>query len=251
MSRAATEPEATANARTEASANRPAGFLRAAGLVAAKDLRIEWRTLETLASMLLFTLVVLVVFSFAFGFSATRQIGVEKLVPGVIWTAFSFSAIVGFTRSFQSERRNDTWTAMHLAPIDRGALFVGKTLSNLAKVLLLEAVTLPLTALFFDFNPVPILLPLCGVVLLHTVGLVELGTMMSAVATRLGRGETLVAILVFPFCAPLFISAIKCTAAVLAGEGLESVRMWLTLTAGYDLLFFLVALMTFEYLLEE
>ena len=75
--------------------------------------------------------------------------------------------------------------------------------------------------------------------------------MMSAVATRLGRGETLVAILVFPFSAPLFISAIQCTSAVLAGDGLGGVRMWLALTAGYDLLFFLVALLTFKYLLEE
>jgi heme exporter protein B len=232
-------------------ATSPPGFLRASWLVAAKDLRIEWRTLETLASMLLFTLVVLVVFSFAFGFSAGRELGVERLVPGVIWTAFSFSAIVGFARSFQSERRNDTWTALHLSPVDRGSLFLGKTLSNLVKVLLLEAFTLPLTALFFDFNPLPIALPLVGVVLLHTVGLVELGTMMSAVATRLGRGETLVAILVFPFCAPLFISAIQCTSAVLAGDGLSGVRMWLALTAGYDVLFFLVALLTFEYLLEE
>ena len=115
---------------------RPPGFLRASWYIAAKDLRIEWRTLETLASMLLFTLVVLVVFSFAFGFSAGREIGIERLVPGVIWTAFSFSAIVGFTRSFQSERRNDTWTALHLSPIDRGSLFLGKMLSNLIKVLL-------------------------------------------------------------------------------------------------------------------
>jgi len=43
------------------------GFFRAAGVVAAKDLRLEWRTWETLSSTLIFSLTVLVVFQFAFG----------------------------------------------------------------------------------------------------------------------------------------------------------------------------------------
>lgn len=229
----------------------PPGFFRAAWLVASKDLRIEWRTLEALSSMLLFTLVVLVVFSFAFEVSTMRELGVERLVPGVLWIAVSFSAIVGFARSFHSERRNDTWTALQLAPVDRGSLFVGKALANMVKVLVLEAVALPLTGLFFSFDLLSVLPMLAGVVLLHTVGLVELGTLVSAVAARVGRGETLVAILLFPFSAPLFISAVKCTRAALAGQGPAEVKTWLMLAGGYDALFLLVALLTFEYILEE
>ncbi len=51
------------------------GFLRAAWIVALKDLRIEWRTLETLTSSLVFALIVLVVFSFAFDLSTVRELG--------------------------------------------------------------------------------------------------------------------------------------------------------------------------------
>jgi heme exporter protein B len=60
------------------------GFFRASWLVAAKDLRMEWRTYERLASMALFSLVVLVIFNFAFDLVTVQRIGAEKLVPGVL-----------------------------------------------------------------------------------------------------------------------------------------------------------------------
>jgi heme exporter protein B len=227
------------------------GFLRAAWVVAAKDLRIEWRTFETLSAMVLFSLIVLVVFNFAFDLATVRQIGAGKLVPGVLWTTFSFSAIVGFARSFQVERHRDSLTALVLSPVDRGALFAGKAAANLVTVSMLEAIVLPLSAVFFDYNLFAIAAPLAFVVVLHSVGLSELGTLFGAVAARVGRGEALLATLLFPVSSPLFISAVKCTAAVLEGEPLSSVSAWLMVTAGFDALYFLVALLTFEFVLED
>ena len=107
------------------------GFFRAARLVALKDLRLEWRTLETLSSTLIFSLIVLVIFNFAFGLSTLKQLGAARLVPGVIWIVIAFSAVVGMARSFQLERSSDTLSALFLAPIDRGALFAGKFAANL------------------------------------------------------------------------------------------------------------------------
>lgn len=230
---------------------RPPSFWRGAALIAAKDLKVEWRTLETLTSMLLFSLIVLVIFSFAFELATVRQIGSSRLIPGVLWTVFSFTALIGFARSFQSERRHDTLTALQLSPLDPGSLFVGKTLANLVKISVLESLVLPLSAVFFDFDLISPLAPLIAVVALHTLGLAQLGTLAGAVAVRLGRGEALVATLLFPLSAPLFISAVTCTRAVLEGQALGAVSHWLWVAGGFDLLFFLVALLTFEYVLEE
>jgi len=229
----------------------PIGFLRACRLVAAKDLRLEWRTWETLASTAIFSLIVLVIFNFAFDLATVRAVGVERLVPGVLWTVLAFASVVGLARSFLIERHRDSLAALFLAPIDRGALFTGKFLANLVKITVLQVVVLPLTALLFDFDLLSVLLPLAGVMLLHSFGLTELGTLFAAVTVRVGRGEALLATLLFPAASPLFISAVKCTVAVLEGQPLERYSNWLTLAAGFDFMYYVLALLTFEFVLED
>ena len=233
------------------SPRRGPGFLRAAYEVARKDLVLEWRTLETISSTGLFALIVLVVFNFAFDLGTLRTVGVDKIVPGVLWVTFAFAAIVGFARSFQIERRRESMTALLLAPVDRGALFAGKSAANLALLTLLQVVLLPLSAVLFDWDLVAAGPSIFGVVFLHTVGLAQLGTLFGAVVSRLHRGEALLATLLLPAATPLFLSAVRTTAAVLSGEGLASERHWLLVTAGFDVLYFLVALLTFEFVLED
>jgi len=227
------------------------GFFRASAIVAGKDLRLEWRTMETLSSTLIFALTVMVVFAFAFGASAASQFGVDRVVPGVFWTVLVFSAIVALTRSIQHERIRDTLGALFLSPVDRGALYAGKMAANLVKLTLLQWALLPLTAVFFDFNLVATAGPLLLILFVHGLGLTELGTLFATVSTRLGRGEALLATLLLPAASPLLISAVKCTAAVLSGRPLAEVSQWLLVACGFDLLYFFVALLTFEFVLEE
>jgi heme exporter protein B len=227
------------------------GFFRAAWIVAEKDLRLEWRTWETLSATLVFSLTVLVVFQFAFGVGAIREIGAARLVPGVIWTVVAFAAVVGMVRSLQLERPRDTLGALFLAPVDRGALYLGKALANWVKLVVLQAVLLPLTAVLFGYDLMPIVRPLALVALVHGLGLTELGTLFAAITTRLGRGEAMLSVLLFPAASPLLISAVKCTAAAMEAEPLGSVAHWLLVALGLDALYLLVALTTFEFVLEE
>lgn len=227
------------------------GALRACWIVASKDLRLEGRTLDAMSAMAVFSLIVLTLFSFAFDLTTVRSVGVPKLVPGVLWTTFAFAGIIAFARSFQTEKIRDSLTALVLSPIDRGALFAGKALANLVLVVVLQAALVPLSALFFDFDLTRVAAPLLLVVLLHTLGIAELGTLFAAVAVRVGRGEALLATLLFPVASPLMISAVKCTGAVLEGKPLGEVRHWLMVASGFDVLYFLVALVTFEYVLED
>ena len=229
----------------------PPGFWNTAAIVARKDLRIEGRTKETLAASGLFALVELVVFAFAFDLDTIHRMGSAKVVPGLLWMTLAFSAIVGLTRSFRLERTREALIAVAMAPVDRGAVFVGKWLANLALLIVLEAILLPLTAIFFDVDIITIALPLAFVVLLHTLGLAALGTLFSGVVSRLGRGEALLATLLLPAATPLFLSAVHCTASVLDGSLLASDRKWLLLTLGLDVLFVLVAILVFDALLEE
>lgn len=230
---------------------RPPGFLRAALLVAWKDLRIEGRTRETLSATLLFSLIVLVVFNFAFDLATVRTLGAGKIVPGILWTTLAFAGVVGFARSFEMEKRRDSLTALRLAPVGRGALFAGKALANLVLLAILECVLVPLSAVLFDWNLFAVAGPVSMVLAVHTTAIAQLGTLFGAVSTRLGRGEALLATLLFPAATPVFISAVQCTASAVDGSGLAPVRHWMLVAGGLAVLYFLVSLITFEFVLED
>ena len=149
------------------------------------------------------------------------------------------------------ERHQDTLGALFLSPVDRGSLFAGKFVANLVKATVLELLLVPLSAVLFDYDLLAIAGPMLVVLLVHTVGLIALGTLFAALATRIGRGEALVATLLFPAATPLFISAVKSTGALLAGDGLGGETSWLRLSLGFDLLYVVVALFLFEFVLEE
>jgi heme exporter protein B len=226
-------------------------FLRATALILAKDLRLEWRTWDTLSSTGVFALIVLVVFHFALDVGAVRDLPAAWIVPGVIWIALAFAAVVGFSRSLEGEREHETLGALFLTPVDRGAVWAGKALANLVKLTALEILLLPLTALFFDYDLVHAAPALSLVLLVHGVGLCELGTLFAAIATRLGRGEALLATLLLPAAVPLLISAVKCTAGALGDLEAGAQGSWMLLALGFDLLYFFVSLLTFEFVLEE
>ncbi|MCP3980370.1 MAG: hypothetical protein GY716_13795 [bacterium] len=230
---------------------KPPGFLRATALVAAKDLRLELRTWETLGSSLIFSLIVLVIFNFAFGLDAVREFGAQRLVPGVVWLVLAFAAVVGMARSMQLEVQHDTLTALFLAPVDRGTLYLGKLAANLVKFTALQWIVLPLSAVFLNYDLLGIVGPLLLVLFLHGLALAEMGTLFAAVVTRVGRGEALLATLVFPAVSPVLISATKCTSALIAGDSLQSVWRWMAITATFDVLYLLVSWVVFEYVLEE
>ena len=233
------------------SPHKPPGFASAARLVLQKDLRIEGRSKETLSASLLFALVVLVIFAFAFDTDALRRLGPASVVPGILWVTLAFSSIVGFTRSFRVERARDALVAVALAPVDRGAIFAGKAMANFVLLAAVELILLPLTAVFFDADIVSCAGPLAVVLLIHTAGLAVLGTLFGGVVSRLGRGEALMATLLLPTATPLFISAVHCTASALEGLPLAHDRSWLLLTVGLDVLYVLVALLVFDAILED
>jgi heme exporter protein B len=199
----------------------------------------------------LFALIVLVVFAFCFDLASVKEIGAGRIVPGALWVTLAFSGIVGFARSFKIERERMALTALLLAPVDASAVFFGKALASWALLVTLSAALLPLSMIFFDLDLAPALPSLALVLLVHTLGLAELGTLFAAVAAKVGRGEALQATLLFPAATPLLLSAVRCTRAALEERALGSVSHWMLLAAGFDVLYALVALVAFEHVLED
>lgn len=221
---------------------------RNALLVAAKDLRGLRRRPEQILSLLVFALLLLVVFHFAFDFSA---FDFATLGPGVLWAAVLFSGVLALDQSFRLEREEDRIDGLLMAPIDRSAIYGGKMIANVAVMTLVALVLAPLSAIFFN-QPLGLwllrLLPAAG---LHIVGFAAVGTLFAAVTTQLRQGDRLLPVLLFPAAVPIALAAVRSTSAIVAGRPIDRYAHWLTLSFAYDVIFIAAAVLLFDHVLQD
>src|SRR6266576_3618329 len=107
----------------------------------AKDLRLEWRSKDAINSMLFFSLLVVVVFSFSFDPTAEES---RQIAGGLVWVAFLFAAVLALHQTWAREIRNQVLDAYRVSPAPANSLFIAKTLGNFLFVTVLEALMTPL-----------------------------------------------------------------------------------------------------------
>lgn len=211
-----------------------------------KDLVSELRTRELLGGMIVFGLLVLLIFNFAFDLRVDSLAGVA---PGVLWVTFTFAGVLGLGRSFVQERNHGALDGLLLAPIDRGAIYLAKLVGNVLFMALVEAVCLPIFTAFFNYGAVTP--EVIGIALLGTIGFAAVGTLFSAMAANLRAREVMLPLLVFPICVPVVIAAVVATAQSFAGAPLANRLQWLGLLAAFDLVFVVLSLVVFDFIVEE
>lgn len=213
-----------------------------------KDLRIELRTKETLAALLLLGLLTLVVLSFAFDPTSPLR---EAAAPGVLWVAVTFAGTLGMNRSLLIEREQDCLHGLLLAPVDRGAIYLAKTAANFLFMAAAQVVLLPLFVFFFNLPFWATVRSVVPVLALGLLGFAAVGTMFAAVSLRTRAREVMLPLLMLPLAAPLLIAGIQASAALMAGQSLASVAHWLNLLAAFDAVFLVVGWMAFEYVVAD
>ena len=225
---------------------RARGYLRAVGAVLWKDLAAELRSRELLSAMLVFALLVILIFNFALELDlATRQ----TVTSGVLWVTFAFAGTLGLNRSMAVERDRGCLDGLLLAPVDRSALYFGKAFGNLAFMLIIEGMILPIYSILYNVN---LFRPgLLGVVLLGSIGYAAVGTLLSSMTVQARTRDVLLPILLFPVVLPVLIPAVKATNAVLLGLEAAELWPWLNLLIAYDVIFTAVAFMLFDFVVEE
>jgi len=211
-------------------------------LVARKDLLIEFRTRSAFLAAVVFALVAVVIFRFS---SDPTAVSPLDLAPGVLWTIFVFSGILGLHRSFGVEQADRAIDALLAAPVPREAIFVGKLLANFAFVAAVQLVAIPAVALFYD------LAGIFAIAALAAVGLVAVGTLFSAMTVNTRLAELLLPMLALPFFVPVVTPAALATARLLAGRPLAEVAGMLKLLGSFDLVFLVACTLAFPYTLED
>ncbi len=223
-------------------------FFRVALTVAGKDLRVELRSRTALVSAITFAALVLVIFNYA---RDPAEISREALAPSVLWITFTFAGVIALNRSFSLERENAALDGLLLAPVSRSAIFLGKYLANLAFVLTIEAVTLPLFVLFFSVDVHGNLAGIGVTAVLATAGFVAIGTLLAAMTVRTRFAELMLPLLIFPFLLPPVSWAAQITTRLLAGRPVSEIVGWMRLITLYDVVFVTLCLLLFPSLVDE
>jgi len=228
--------------RTTAKSN----YWKAIAAITWKDLAAELRSRELLSAMLVFSLLVILIFNFALELDIkTRQ----SVTSGVLWATFAFAGTLGLNRSMAVEKDRGCLDGLLLAPVDRSAIYFGKVISNLAFMLIVEAIVLPIYSVLYNIN---LFRPgLLIVILLGSVGYTAVGTLLSSMAVQTRTRDVLLPILLFPVVVPILIAAVKASGGYLTDAPMTDILPWLNLLIAYDVIFTAIAFMVFDYVVEE
>jgi len=211
------------------------GYFSDVAALARKDLLLELRAKETLPSMLLFVLAALTIFHFALPHGTSREAGL-----GLLWSALIFTALLGLTRAFVAEHEQRLFDALILAPCDRSAIWLGKTIGIAVFLVLAELVALPAFALFFH----PLSWELVAAVALADVGIAAIGTLLAALAAASRARELLLPLLFLPLAIPVVIGGVGASIASDPGSFLGFLVL-------YDGVFAILCWASFEYVVTE
>lgn len=221
-------------------------FWRKTMAIVWKDALLEMRTREVISSVLVFALLVIIIFNFAF--SASREV-MLLIAPGILWVAFVFAGVLSLTRSFVVEKEGGCIEGLMVCPVSREIIYAGKMLSSLLFMLVVEVVALPVFAFLFNL---PVLSPqLIAVTFLTTVGFAAVGTLFSALAVNTKSREMVLPVLFLPVAVPLIIAAVKAWGTALEGQPWSAMASWLQIIGAFDIVFIVASFLVFSFVIEE
>lgn len=215
--------------------------------ITGKDLRNELKSKQTIGMMIIFSSLVVLIFSFAF--DPTNNT-VKAIIPGLIWVITIFSGLLGLNRSFIAENENDSLTGLRVAPIDPASIYLGKAIANFVLVATVQLISIPVLFILFDYRFNGEMIWFLLIVFTATFGFIIVGTFLAALAANAKNSEMLLPVLLLPLISPLMIAAVQSTKIVLGQDGIHEAISWLQLMVGYDLLFFAACFFLFEYIME-
>jgi heme exporter protein B len=212
-----------------------------------KDLRLEWRTKDSLNGMLFFSLLVVVVFALAFD-PASRPSLAREISGGLLCIAVLFAAMTALNQSWARETANSVLDAHRMSPAPASALFVGKALANLIFVSAVELALAPIFAVFYNLHPLGDTWKLLIILPLGTWALVVNGTFFAALSLRTRNRETLLPLILLPLSMPALLAMIQASTDVITGE--FEPTLWIKVLVAYAIVFTIACVLLFETVLQ-
>ncbi len=236
------------------------GFISKTLILTGKDLRIESRARDTLVPMLAFAIAVTLLLAFTLpttgdndrAIAGASSTTVADVLAGFFWITVLFAGLIGFARTFETERAEGTVDSLLLVPLDRSGLFLAKALANFTFIAIVEVFLLPLFILLFSLDVGAGLAPLLLVIFLVDVGFVAVGTLFASVAAQTSSRELILPVIALPTLVPVFIAGADLTSDLIDGGGLSTIveTGWFGVLVAFDVILGVAAALVFEFVIE-
>ena len=222
-------------------------MIRQAAAILRKDLLAELRSGEVLLSMLLFAVLVVLVFAFAF---VRGGAPLPDVAAGILWVALAFAGTLGLSRAWDREREADGLRALLLSPASRPGIYLGKVVGIFVFLSVTSVFIVPLVGVLFQVDIFAMHGRVVGLVALGLAGFSIVGGFFGALMAKSRARDLLLFIVLYPLLMPLFISGVMGTSQVFADHpNLTQLHFFTALLAVFDLVMLVVSLWTFERLI--
>lgn len=220
------------------------------GVLISKDLRIEARGREAIGLVIVLGVLIVVVLGMGLGASRGTGQGLTGFeATAILWVAYLFGGVLCFEKTMAVERSDDALAGLLTAPLDRGAIYAAKLVTNLVLMFLMAVVVTPVAILLFHFDLSAHPWSFVLVIGLGMIGYAAVGTLFAAAvsSTRLQGG--LLAMLVFPLSLPVVIISTQLMRKVFEeGEPLSMNAVGALIA--FDVIYIVVSWLVFESVLE-
>lgn len=202
--------------------------------VVRKDLLIEGKSWTRLVGLIAFSILILLLFSFAIGPNTAM---LQKHAAGYLWLATLLASSTLFTQSFLLETEGGAIEQLQLAPINPASLFFGKAIANAIQLLIMMMAMVPALVIICDVSFVESAWLMLGTMILGALGLSAPGAMYAAMTARLSNQQLLLPLLLFPLMVPVLIGTAKVTSLIFFGDAMGQISSWLKLLGAFDLIY--------------
>ena len=176
----------------------------------------------------------------------------SSAAPGVLWVALLFGSTLGFARLLGAEVDSGGLTALAVSPVDRGAVFAGKWLAAYLFSMLVAAILLPTLVVLMGLTLTgSTVLALGAIAAAALAGWSATGVMLGTVAVSARAREVLLPVLLYPLVLPLVVPAVNASGAVIRGEPASALVAPIVLILAYDVIFWVMGFLLFEYVMED
>lgn len=206
-----------------------------------KDLRIEWRSLDAIISMLFFSGLVVVLFSVAFD---PRGAFSQQIGGGVLCVATMFASVSALNQAWAREIRHQVMDAQRMVPSPGAELLLAKVIVNFIFVTIVQLILWPFFYMFFNLHIVGQGWLLLLVMPLGTWALVSNGVFFAALSMSSRNRELLLSLILFPIFIPALLAMVQATTSIFTGD--SDPTLWIKMLVGYDIIFATVSLLLFD-----
>lgn len=217
-------------------------LLADAVLLARKDLIVEARARQAMASAIALAGIALVLVGLAVGPDPSR---LRALAPAVVWIALLYAAIAVAERLERIDRADDAFSGLWLVLADRRSLYIGRVLSLATVLALLQVAIWVAAALLLDLPLRPEAVALVPLAALTAITAAAAAALTLALVADARHRPLLLPVALLPLLVPTFLAGVQGSSAVLDGR-LGDAMGWAAALLIEAALFAGVGLLTYE-----